>query len=155
MASPYEVAQLKKRIEELEDKVSQYEDCKSGPLCDDMFEYLVVARPEAMKNKIQDILDYKAESYRRIPEKDRIMKQILMFFDGPTIRIKKEALREYLKENPIFRSVKPELLLQRLRLARKYGTSFEQREIPQAPIQDAIDDLNATPEEPKDEDFLT
>ena len=154
MISLAEVDRLRNRIAELETKIQQYEDTIEGKLyCDDIFEFLVIARSEAMKDKLKDVLDCGVDFYRNLTDKQPVMKQILMYFEGKTIRAKKDALRDYLKENPIFRTQKPELLLQRLRLTRKYAENFACRDVPEHPIQDAIDEIKPQ-EELKDEDFL-
>ena len=124
-----------------------------------MYEYLLIARYSAMKDKIQDALMCTADCYRKITDKDDAMKKILSFFNGNNARKKKDALRDYLKENPQYRTKNPKLLYQRLRLTRKYSEEFSHREIPEHPIQDAIDELNTPVEEsqeapPKDEEFL-
>ena len=152
MISLAEADRLRNRIAELETKVKQYENTMEGILyCDDIFEFLVIARSEAMKDKLKDVIDCGADFYRNLSDKQPVMQQILLFFDGKTVRAKKDALRDYLRENPIFRTKQPEILLQRLKLTRNYGVKFAQREIPEHPIQDALDELNSQEEAPKDE----
>ena len=112
-----------------------------------MYEYLLIARTSAMKDKIQDALMCSADCYRKISEKDDAMKKILSFFNGNNNREKKDALRDYLKENPQYRTKNPKLLYQRLRLKQKYEDQFAQREIPVHQIQDAVDELNIPIEE--------
>ena len=156
MTTKIQVAKLQRKIAELEDKVKRYQDSVLELFCDDIYEYILIARSEALTEKLKDVVNCKVDFYRQLSDKDPTMNQILMFFEGKTIRAKKDALREYLRENPIFRTQKPELLLQRLRLTRKYSEEFSHREIPEHPIQDAIDELNPqeAPKAPKDEDFL-
>ena len=151
MATPAQVSKLMKRIIELENKVNQYEGVVTEVLCDDIYEFLVVARPEAMKEKLKDVVNCKVDFYRQLSEKDIIMTKILMFFEGKTIKEKKDALRNYLRENPMFRTTKPELLLQRLNLTKNFASAFARREIPERPIKDALDELNSQEEAPKDE----
>ena len=156
MASPAQVAKLMQKITELQNKVRQLEVPVTEIFCDDIFEFLIVARPDAMAEKLKDVVNCKPDFYRLLSEKDLVMKQILMFFEGKTIKDKKDALRNYLRENPIFRTQKPELLLQRLRLTRRYATDFRRKDIPEQPIQETLDELNSqeAPKAPKDEDFL-
>ena len=158
MESQREIDRLRRKIEQLETKVKHYESCFTELYCDDMYEYLLIARQEALQDRIKDILNCKTEFYRLLPEKDKTMKQILMFFEGGSVKAKKENLRNYLKENPIFRTADPKLLLQRLKLTRTYAAAFSHNDLPQTPIQDAIKESNITIEEPqeelKDEDFL-
>ena len=151
MATPAQLTKLLQKIADLENKVKQYENMVTEVFCDDVFEFLIVARPEAMTDKLKDVVNCKADFYRLLSDKDIIMQKILMFFEGKTIKDKKDALRNYLRENPIFRTTKPELLLQRLSLTKKYAATFSRREIPEHPIQDAIDELNPQEEAPKDE----
>ena len=148
-----EVEQLRKKITELEEKVKQFVQNDYGLYCDDMYEYLVIARSEAMKDKIEDALSCTTDFYRKVSDKDQIMKNVLTFFEGRTSREKKDQLRDFLNHNPQYRTKHPRLLLQRLRLKKKYEDKFAQREIPEHPIQDAVDEINPQ-EEPKDEDFL-
>ena len=153
-----EVEQLRKKIAELEEKVKQYVQNDYGLYCDDMYEYLVIARSVAMKDKLEDALSCTADFYRKVSDKDQIMKHVLNFFEGRTSREKKDKLRDFLNHNPHYRTKHPQLLLQRLRLKQKFEDKFAQREIPEHPIQDAIDELNTPVEESqeasKDEDFL-
>ena len=138
-----ENVQLRRQLAEIRTKVGQYQSLACGLCIDDMFEYLVIACTSAMNDKIKDALKCSADAYRRISEKDEILHQILEHFEGKTIREKKDKLRDFLKENPAYRTQDSKLLLQRLKLKNKYGDFFEARELPQTPIKDAIDEFNA------------
>ena len=141
-----EVQEMRARMAELGDMIKRYSENQYGLLEDDFFEYLIIARAQAMAGKIEDILAYTTETYKKLSDKDATMKQILSFFEGKTSKEKKDALKNFIKENPHFRTNKPELLLQRLRLAKKYGDFFSQQDIPQTPIKDAIDNINLVAE---------
>lgn len=137
-----EVREMRAKMIELSDMIKRYGDDEYGLIEDDFFEYLIIARAEAMSGKIQDMLNYTTEVYRQLSDKNVTMKQILSFFQGKTSKEKKEELRKFIKEHPEFRTTCPELLLQRLRLTKKYGDLFAQRDIPQQPIRDAIKETN-------------
>lgn len=138
-----ENVQLRRQLAEIRTKVGQYQSLACGLCIDDMFEYLVIARSSAMNDKIKDALKCAADAYRRISEKDEILQQILAHFEGKTTREKKDKLRDFLKENPAYRTLDSKLLLQRLKLKDKYGAALEERELPTTPIKDAIDELDA------------
>ena len=138
-----DVRQLKQQISELEHKIMEYEDKYYGLYCDDMFEYLIIARSEAMMGKIKDAIDCNADFYRKMQANDEKMKKVFDLLPGKNTKEKKDALRDFLKENPHFRTKDPELLHQRLRLAKKYGEAFARQEIPEHPIKSAIDASNA------------
>ena len=147
---------LRRQIAELQAKITERERNDYGIIADDLFEYLVIARTEAMDEKINDVLKFKQETYRKAVENEETIKHILDFFTGRTTLQKKEQLREFIKAHPCFRTSNPELLLQRLRLHRKYSDTFSKEQIPLQPIKDAIDRSNTSLPipEPKDEDFL-
>ena len=147
---------LRRQIAELQAKIDARKHDEYGIVADDLFEYLIIARTEAMDQKISDALKFTQETYRRAVEKDETVKRILDFFPGRTAFQKKDKLREFIHEHPSFRTTNPELFLQRLRLYRKYSDTFSKELIPLQPIKDAIDRSNTTLPipEPKDEDFL-
>ena len=140
--SKEEVIKLRRTIANLQCKVDEYERICCGVYIDDMIEYLIIARTSAMNDKFQDAIKCTVDSYRKVTEKNETMKEILEFFEGKTIKEKKNGLRDFLKEHPCFRTEDPKLLLQRLRLQRKYGDYFALREIPLTPIKDAIEEFN-------------
>ena len=139
--------QLRRHIAELQCRVQKFDNEYGFLHCDDIIEYLIIARSSAMNDKIKDAVKCTAECFRKISDKNEIMRQILTFFEGKTSTDKKNALRDFLKENPAFRTTSPELLLQRLKLKNKFGDYFESREIPLNPIKEAIDEFNALPPE--------
>ena len=151
-----EVRELHMKIVELEAKIKEYESQHYGLNTDDMYEFLVAARLKAMNEKVQDALRYTVNTYRTISGREETMKKVLDYFDGNTIKEKKAALHEFLKQNPAMRTTDPILLLQRLRIMKKYQDIFSAKEIPEHPIEDAIRELSTPPpiSDPKDEDFL-
>ena len=150
----FDVRQLKQRINELEHKILEYEDKYYGLCCDDMYEYLIVARSEAMLGKIKDAMDCSADYYRKMQASDETMQKIFNLLPGKNSKEKKDALRDFLKENPHYRTKDPALLHQRLRLAKKYGEVFSVQEIPEHPIKDAIDESNTPLPLQKDDGFI-
>ena len=156
MEESAQVIELKKQIVALQEKLSQVQLTEYGLFADDLYEYLLIARTQAMNDKVSDAISCTNDAYRRLTEKDETIKRILEFFPGKTTNQRKDSLRDFLRENPAFRTKNPELLLQRLRLHRKYADTFSKEQIPLQPIKEAIDRSN-TPlpiPEPKDEDFL-
>ena len=142
---------MKVKIIELENKIRQYENNHYGLVNDDMFEFLVIARSNAMQGKIKEAIECSADFYRKVSTRDEIMTQVMTFFEGKTIKEKKDALRKFLTENPHYRTMDPKLLLQRLRLGKKYGEKFADLDVvPQNPIKDAIEQIKA--EETKEEE---
>ena len=85
--------QLRRHIAELECRVRKFEDNYGFLCCDDMIEYLIVARSSAMNDKIKDAVKCTIESFRKISDKNETMKKILSFFEGKTSSEKKNALR--------------------------------------------------------------
>ena len=140
MESP-ELKKLKKQLSKITEQIIKFQD--TGIYCDDMYEYLSIACTKAMDEKVEDAMKCTYELFKHISSKDETMKQILEFFDGDTAKEKKNALHNFLKEHPSLRTADPQLLLQRLKLGRKYGEVFSQRGLPQTPIKEAIDELNA------------
>ena len=147
---------LRRQIAELQAKIDERKHDEYGIVADDLFEYLIIARTEAMDEKINDMLKFTQEAYRKAIEKDETVRRILEFFPGRTAFKKKEQLREFIIEHPSFRTTDPKLLLQRLRLYRKYSDTFSKEPIPLQPIKEAIERSNTPPPIPehKDEDFL-
>ena len=142
-----EFRQFQKQVTKLADAIVKFEAKNYGIACDDIYEYLAIACSDDMEKKIQDTMKYTVESIRKISAKDETMKQILELFEGNNVREKKEKLKEYLNEHPLFRTTDPKILLQRLKLKDKYGEVFARRPIPQTPIKEAIDELNAQAEQ--------
>ena len=155
MEESSQVIELKKQIAALQEKLSQVQLTEYGLFADDMYEFLLIARTPAMNEKIADAISCTIDAYRKLTEKDETIKRILEFFPGKTTNQRKDALRDFLKENPAFRTKSPELLLQRLRLHRKYSDTFSHEEISTQPIKEAIDRSNVPlPIPSRDEDFL-
>ena len=134
---------FQKHVTKLAEQMVKFESEYSGIACDDMYEYLTIAFTKAMNEKIEDAIKYTITTFREISAKDETMKQILEFFEGKNVREKKLALHNFIKDNPVYRTTEPKILLQRLKLGKKYGEIFAQRPFPQTPIKDAIDELNA------------
>ena len=145
--SAEQALEMRRTIANLQFKVNEYELNYSGVYNDDMIEYLIIARTSAMNDKFKDAIKCATDSYRRVSERTEEMKQILTFFEGKTVKEKKDRLRDFLRDHPCFRTEDPKLLLQRLRLQKKYGDYFAAREIPLTPIKDAINEFNALPPE--------
>ena len=143
--SAEQALEMRRTITNLQNKVTEYELNYSGVYNDDMIEYLIIARTSAMNDKFKDAIKCTIDSYRKVSEKTEEMKQILTFFQGKTVKEKKDHLRDFLREHPCFRTEDPKLLLQRLKLQKKYGDYFATREIPLTPIMDGIRDFNAIP----------
>ena len=156
MEDSSQVNELRKQIAALQEKLNQYQNTNYGLFCDDIYEYLLIARTAAMNEKAADALSCTIDTYRKLSEKEEKIKHILEFFPGKTTNQRKDQLREFLRENPAFRTRHPDLLLQRLRLHKKYADIFSKEPIPLQPINDAIDRSNIPLPipEPKDEDFL-
>ena len=148
---------LKKQIAALTERVKALEENGASLIVDDLYEYLAVARTKAMNEKISDALAYTREAYDKLTERDNTMKKILSYFEGRTVRERKNELFRFIKNNPVCRTADPELVLQRLRYIKKYGDILAAEDLPQTPLKDAIDRSN-TPlpiPDPKDEDFLS
>ena len=145
--SAEQALEMRRTIANLQFKVNEYELNYSGVYNDDMIEYLIIARTSAMNDKFKDAIKCANDSYRRVSDKTEEMKQILSFFEGKTVKEKKDQLRDFLRDHPCFRTEDPKLLLQRLRLQKKYGEFFASREIPLTPIMDGIKEFNALPNE--------
>ena len=141
------VKQFRKHLTALTEEIIKFDDQNYGIACDDMYEYLTIACEKAMNEKIEDALKYTITTFREISAKDETMKQILEFFEGKNVREKKLALHNFIKEHPVFRTTDPKLLLQRLKLGKKYGEIFAQRPLPQTPIKEALDELKPNAEE--------
>ena len=136
-----ELAHLQKQLSKITEQIIKIQD--SGIYCDDLFEYLNIACTKAMDEKYEDAMKYSYEVIKHISCKDETMQKILEFFEGKNVKEKKAALNNYLKEHPTLKTADLHLLLQRIKLGRKYGEIFAQRPLPQTPIKDAIDELNA------------
>ena len=136
-----ELAHLQKQLSKITEQIIKIQD--SGIYCDDLYEYLNIACTKAMDEKYEDAMKYSYEVIKHISCKDETMQKILEFFEGKNAKEKKAALNNYLKEHPTLRTADLHLLLQRIKLGRKYGEIFAQRPLPQTPIKDAIDELNA------------
>ena len=141
------VKQFTKHLTKLAEKMVKFESEYGSIVCDDMYEYLTIACTKAMNEKIEDALKYTIVTFREISAKDETMKQILEFFEGKNVREKKLALHNFIKDNPVYRTTDPKILLQRLKLGKKYGEIFSQRELPQTPIKDAMDEIKPKIEE--------
>ena len=142
-----EFKKFQKHVTKMAEQIVKFESEYSGIACDDMYEYLTIACTKAMNEKIEDALKYTIVTFREISAKDETMKQILEFFEGKNVREKKLALHNFIKDNPVYRTTDPKILLQRLKLGKKYGEIFSQRELPQTPIKDAMDELKSKDEE--------
>ena len=140
MESP-ELARLQKQLSKITEQIIKIQDC--GVYCDDLYEYLNIACTKAMDEKYEDAMKYSYETIKHISGKDETMQKILAYFEGKNIKEKKAALNNFLKEHPSLRTADLQLLLQRIKLGKKYGEVFSQRELPQTPIKEAIDELNA------------
>ena len=138
---------FQKHVTKLAEQMVKFESEYGSIACDDMYEYLTIACTKAMNEKIEDALKYTIVTFREISAKDETMKQILEFFEGKNVREKKLALHNFIKDNPVYRTTDPKILLQRLKLGKKYGEIFSQRELPQTPIKDAMDELKSKDEE--------
>ena len=136
-----ELAHLQKQLSKITEQIIKIQD--SGIYCDDLFEYLNIACTKAMDEKYEDAMKYSYEVIKHISCKDETMQKILEFFEGKNVKEKKAALNNYLKEHPTLKTADLHLLLQRIKLGRKYGEIFAQRPLPQTPIKEAIDELNA------------
>ena len=138
-----EFKKFQKQVTKMAEQMVKFESEYCGIACDDMYEYLTIACMKAMNEKIEDAVKYSIATFQNISCKDEIMKQVLDFFEGNTIKEKRAALHYFIKEHPALRTTDPKILLQRLKLGKKYGEIFAQRPLPQTPIKDAIDELNA------------
>ena len=143
---------LKQQIRELKDRVRELEEKGANIFKDDMYEYLVVACTKAMNEKLADALAYTREAYSLMSEKDKYVRKILSYFEGKTVREKKRELFNFIKENPVYRTKSPQLLLQRLRYTKKYGDILSNDVLPQTPLKDAIDRSNTPLQETKEEE---
>ena len=153
------VALLRTQIAELQKRLQEAEDKEYGLFVDDVFEYLLIVCKGAMNEKLADMFKFTFEFYKKYPDRNPTMKKILELFPGNTSLEKRTGLKNFLKENPGFRTTNPELLLQRLTLLNQYGEAFQQEFVPSNPIKDAINRLYCREqpeqqEEPQDEDFL-
>ena len=144
MESP-ELAKLQKQLSKITEQIIRIQD--GGVYCDDLYEYLNIACTKAMDEKYEDAMKYSYETIKRISAKDETLQKILEFFEGKNTKEKKAALNNYLKEHPSLRTTDMQLLLQRIKLGKKYGEIFAQRPLPQTPIKDAIDELKPNAED--------
>ena len=149
-----EAEELRRQLAVLQDRIQEMERANYGLMTDDMYEYLIIARTEAMDEKINDVMKYTIETYRKVSEKNETMKKILDYFPGTTTVQRREGLKEFIKQHPSFRTTNPELLLQRIRLHKKYSEQFSTQDIPASPLKDAIDASNTPPPLQRDEEFL-
>ena len=139
-----EFKKFQKHVTKMAEQMVKFETEYSGIACDDMYEYLTIAFMKGMNEKIADAVKYSIATFQNISSKDEIMKQILDFFEGNTVKEKRAALHNFIKEHPALRTTEPKILLQRLKLGKKYGEVFAQRPFPQTPIKDAIDEFKKT-----------
>ena len=138
---------LNRQFSKITEEMIRIEEKDYGITCDDIYEFLIIARQKEMEEKINDALNYTNEIFRRLSVKEEIMKQILEFFEGNNAKEKKDNLKKFLNEHPVFRTTDPKILLQRLKIGQKYGEIFSQWTFQDTPIKDAIDEINAQTEQ--------
>ena len=144
--------QLRKMKKMINNRLADLESRGYDLFRDDQYEYLVIARLERMNEKMQDALDYAHSIYYKLTEKDKTFSKILKHFDGKTIKEKRRALFDFIDKNPVFRTAKPELLLQRLDMIKKFGDDFGAIGLSDTPIKDKVQELE---NQLHDEDVLT
>ena len=151
-----DIASVHKQIREFQEKIRVVTHLENLVFIDDLYEYLLIARPAAMNEKITDAAKCSAEHFRKTPDKNPLMKNILAFFPGKTSLERRIGLKNFLLENPAYKTSDLNLLLQRLQMRDLFQDILEREDIEERPIKDAIARIKdiRVEEEPNDNDFL-
>ena len=142
------VQTTKKRIAELERELQILKCTKPRVVADDPYEFLLMCDLLNMDAKIREVLEAAPFKLTNKSATDYTFRRLLDQFPGRTVKEQKEALRKFLVDHPALRTLNIELLLQRVYIWNHCHDFFEERSLPERPIQEVLDEHPIPIEEP-------